>query len=110
MEIPTTIYITELNQNNYTEFINKELVLIDIYAIWCSPCKQISPIIDQLSIDYVGKVSVGKLDADKSSSIISDLGIKSIPTILLYKNGEIVERVVGLATKQKLSEIIDTHL
>jgi thioredoxin 1 len=104
------IYVTELNENNYDEFTKLPLVLVDIYAIWCGPCKQISPIVDSLSVDYVGKVSVGKLDADKNSSIISNLGVKSIPTILIFKDGELVERVIGMTSKNKLSDIIEKYI
>lgn len=104
------IYITELNDKNYKEFIKGPLVLVDIKAIWCNPCKQISPIIDDLSVEFVGKVSVGKLDADSNPDIITELQIRSIPTILLYKNGKIIERSVGMTTKKKLSDLINKHL
>jgi thioredoxin 1 len=110
MNIINVTYITELSDQSYDEFIKKNIVLIDIYANWCSPCKQISPIIDDLSIEYLGKVSIGKVDADKCPDIIKSTQIKSIPTILLYKGGELVERVVGLTSKQKLSDTIKKYL
>lgn len=105
------IYTTELLDINYNEFIkNNPLVLVDIHAIWCGPCRQISPIVDELSVEFVGSLSVGKLDADKNPKIIEELGIRSIPTLIFYKNGEIVERLVGSTTKSKLSEIIKKYL
>ena len=104
------IYTTELTDNNYKDFIKNGLVLVDIWATWCNPCRLISPIVDQLSADYVGQLSVGKLDADKNPDIVGELGIRSIPTLILYKDGEIVERLTGMTTKQKLSTLIDKHL
>lgn len=104
------IYTTELTEVNYKEFLKNILVLVDIHAIWCGPCRQISPIIDKLSNEFAGRLSVGKLDADSNPDIITELQIRSIPTLLLYKNGEIVERHVGMTTKNKLAELINKHL
>ena len=104
------IYTTELTDVNYKSFIKNPLVLVDVYAIWCQPCKQIGPIVDQISFDFVGSLSVGKLDADKAYETVTELGIRSIPTIILYKDGEIVEKVVGLTTKQKLVEMVNKYL
>jgi len=108
----TTIsYITELGNNNYQTFVTgNKLVLIDVHTSWCQPCRQIAPIVDELSVDYLGKLSVGKLDADKNSEITTELGIRSIPTLLIYKDGEIVERLVGLQSKSKLKEKIENLL
>lgn len=103
-------YITELTNDNYKSFTDKGLVLIDIKTEWCGPCRTLSPIIDRLSSDYQGKVSVGKLDADDYREIISEIGVRNIPTILLYKDGEIVERKTGMITESKLKEMIDSHL
>jgi len=103
-------YITELNKENYNTFVGSNLVLVDVWAPWCGPCKMISPIVDEISSDYQGRLSVGKLDADSNRETITELGVRNIPTILLYKNGEIVDRSTGAITKQKLVEIIDKHL
>jgi thioredoxin 1 len=103
-------YITELNEQNYKSFIENGLVLVDIKTDWCGPCKVIGPIVDQLSSEYVGKLSVGKLDADSASELISELGVRNIPTILIYKDGEIVERNTGMITKIKIEELINNHL
>jgi thioredoxin 1 len=110
-------YITELNTDNYQTFVSKEgLVLIDVWATWCNPCRMISPIIDEVSSEYLGKVSVGKLDADANREIVTELGVRNIPTILLFKNGELVkdengtvEKLVGAINKQKLVDFIDKH-
>ena len=103
-------YITELNENNYKSFTESGLVLVDIWAIWCQPCAAISPLVDEISSDYQGRLSVGKLDADSNRETITELGVRNIPTILLYKNGEIVDKSTGAVTKQKLVEMIDKQL
>lgn len=103
-------YITELNEDNYDNFTKENLVLVDIWANWCNPCRVISPIIDQISSDYVGKLSVGKLDADIARDLLTKLGVRNIPTLILYKNGEIVERNTGMVTKEKVEELINNHL
>jgi thioredoxin 1 len=104
-------YITELNEINYKKFTESGLVLIDIKTDWCGPCKMISPLVDEISSDYHDKgLSVGKLDADSNREIVTELGIRNIPTILLYKNGEIVDKSTGAVTKQKLVEMIDKQL
>jgi len=103
-------YITDLNSENFETFINKELSLVDIYATWCGPCKMIAPIIDQVSVDFQGKVSVGKMDADQNRDIVMNLSVRNIPTILLFKNGEEVGRLVGGVSKDKIVELINENL
>ena len=103
-------YITELNEQNYKSFTESGLVLVDIKADWCGPCKVIGPLVDQVSSDYVGKLSVGKLDADTARELTVKLGIRNIPTILIYKDGEIVEKSVGSTTKEKLTSLIESQL
>ena len=102
-------YITELNNDNYQDFTKEGLVLVDVYAAWCVPCRTISPIVDQISSDFNGQLSVGKLNADKSREILADLGVRNLPTILLYKDGEVIEKNVGMTTKEKLTELINEH-
>jgi thioredoxin 1 len=103
-------YITELTDSNFKEFINKEFVLVDVWATWCGPCKMIAPIIDEISADFVGKLSVGKLDADANRQTVTELGVKNIPTLLLFKNGKLVDKLVGAVSKQKLTDIINNQL
>jgi thioredoxin 1 len=103
-------YITELNEQNYKSFTETGLVLVDILATWCGPCKVIGPLVDQISSEYYGQLSVGKLDADGARDLISELGVRNIPTLLLYKDGEIVERNTGMVTKEKIEELINNHL
>jgi len=103
-------FITELNETNYKDFTNSGVSLVDVWATWCGPCRQIAPIVDQLSVDYQGRVAVGKLDATANGDLVAELGVRNIPTILVYKDGEIVDRNVGMTTKELLSELVDKHL
>jgi thioredoxin 1 len=121
-------FITELNTTNFNSFIQNDLVLVDIWATWCGPCKMIAPLVDDISIVYQGRLSVGKLDADGSitdeegnvlsnKDIISELGVRNIPTLLLYKNGELVtndegnvEKLVGNVQREKLVDFIERFI
>jgi thioredoxin 1 len=103
-------FITELNETNYNGFVESGVALVDIWANWCAPCRQISPILDEFSIDFQGRVAVGKLDATPNGDKVAELGIRNIPTILIYKDGEIVDRSVGMTTKEKLSELVEQYL
>lgn len=100
----------ELTSSTYENFIKNDLVLIDVHAVWCGPCRQISPIVDQISLDFTGKLNVGKLNADDNRDILVDLGVRNIPTLILFKNGEIVERSTGMTSIEKLTELINNHL
>ena len=100
----------ELTPSTYEDFIKNEYVLVDVWAPWCGPCKQISPIIDQISLEFMDQLHVGKLNADENRDILVELGVRNIPTLILFKNGEIVERSTGMTSKEKLSELINTHL
>jgi thioredoxin 1 len=103
-------FITELNDSNYSDFLKNKLVLVDVWAEWCGPCKMIAPIVDQISVDFQGKLSVGKLDADTNRDIVKELGVRNIPTIILFKDGEAVDKSVGAVTKEKLTEMINEHI
>lgn len=103
-------FITELTSENYDSFVSEGLVLVDIWAAWCGPCKMISPIVDEISSDYYGKLKVGKFDADAGRDKVMSLGVRNIPTLFLYKDGQIVETSTGSATKAKLTDLIDKHL
>lgn len=100
-------YITELNNENYDNFVKEGIVLVDIWATWCGPCKMISPIVDEISSDYFEKIKVGKCDADVNRDKVMELGVRNIPTIFFYKEGKIVEQTHGAVTKKKLTDIID---
>ena len=75
-------------------------VLVDFWAAWCGPCRMVGPIIDELSNDYDGKAIVGKVDVDSNQEFAAKYGVRNIPTVLLFKNGELVDRKVGVSPKQ----------
>lgn len=83
-------------------------VIVDFYADWCGPCKMMAPIIDQLAIEYEGKVKIGKVNTDENRAIASKYNIMSIPTIIFIKDGEVVETTVGALPKQVLEQKIAT--
>lgn len=104
-------YVTELNNENYNERINSsEIVIVDIKAEWCGPCKALSPILDQVAAEMGERVLIGKLDADLNSDICQELGVRNIPTLLFYKNGEVKEKTVGMKTKKEILGIINNIL
>lgn len=82
-------------------------VLVDFWAPWCGPCRQIAPLIDQLAEQFSGKVKVGKLNIDDNPDITNQFGIQSIPTLMLFKNGEVAERFMGMPPKVKLEGALE---
>jgi thioredoxin 1 len=101
-----------LSDNNFTSEVleAEELVLVDFWAPWCGPCKMIGPIIEELSSEYRGKVKVCKLDVDENNKTAGDYGIMSIPTIILFKGGEEINRLVGFVPKAKIAKALDSAL
>jgi len=93
------------------EVLDKEgVAVVDFWAEWCGPCRMIAPIIEELSNEMEGKVKVGKLDVDSNPEVATKYGIRSIPTILILKNGEVVEKQVGVTTKDSLKGMIDKQI
>ena len=79
-------------------------LVVDFWATWCGPCRMVAPIISELAAEYDGKILVGKCDVEENEDIALDFGIRNIPTILFFKNGEIVDKLVGAVSKAKLEE------
>ena len=85
-------------------------VLVDYWAEWCGPCKMIAPILDEVSRDYDGRVQVAKLNVDDNQEVAAKYGIRGIPTLMLFKNGEVVATKVGALSKSQLTQFLDSHL
>ena len=85
-------------------------VLVDFWAEWCGPCRAMGPAIDALAADYDGKVAVGKLNVDENPSITMKYMVRGIPTVMLFKGGELVDQIVGLVDKSSLKQLVDKHL
>lgn len=100
-----------LTDYNFTESVKKHrMLIVDFWASWCGPCKIVSPVIDQLSVELTGKAIFGKINVDDSPSVSNAFGIQSIPTIIIFKNAQAIDRVVGAMTKSQLISKISPHI
>ncbi|MCB9277143.1 MAG: thioredoxin [Lewinellaceae bacterium] len=102
----------EFTDTNFTEVAIEKggVTVIDFWAEWCGPCRMIAPIIEELSKEYAGKVTVGKVNVDYNPEVSMKYGIRSIPTVLILKNGEVVDKQVGVTSKKVLVDKIESHL
>jgi thioredoxin 1 len=104
--------VLEFTEQNWEKDVlgAAEPVLVDFWAPWCAPCRQIAPTIEALAGDYAGRVRIGKLNVDDHSGVAARYGIRSIPTLLVFKAGKVVEQRIGLASRDELTRIVDTQL
>ena len=102
----------ELTDDNFeTEVIKSDKpVLVDFWAVWCTPCQMVSPIVEEIGRDYAGRLKVGKVNVDQNSKTASQYGIMSIPSLLFFKDGKVVDQVIGAVPKEHLKEKVDKIL
>jgi thioredoxin 1 len=102
----------EITDANFEEVVRNsdKPVLVDFWAEWCGPCKMVGPTVEQLASEYEGRAVVGKVNVDHNPNISVEFGIRSIPTLLFFKNGQIVDRHVGVAPKEVLAKKLDSQL
>jgi thioredoxin 1 len=99
-----------LKEDNFKDEIAKGVVLVDFFATWCGPCKMLAPVIEELAEEYEGKAKIGKLDVDQAPHVAGEFGVQSIPTLIVFKDGKEVDRMVGFQGKEALKEHIDKQL
>ncbi|WP_261663316.1 thioredoxin [Deinococcus sp. Marseille-Q6407] len=100
----------ELTDSNFTEELGSGLTLVDFWAPWCGPCRIIAPVLEEIASDYDGKVKIGKVNVDENPNTAGQFRVMSIPTLILFKDGQPVEQMVGAAPKRSFETMLNKHL
>ena len=104
--------IVELTDASFDQDVLKSEtpVLVDFWAAWCGPCRAIAPIVDELATQYAGKIKIGKMDVDRNNATPIRYGVRGIPTLLVFKGGQVQEQIVGLVGKEQIQKALDKHI
>ena len=101
----------ELNKENFSETVRAtKPVLVDYWAEWCGPCKMVAPILEEVAVDLSDKLTVGKVDVDENQELAAQLNIMSIPTLVLFKDGEVIDQAIGALSKAQLLSFLEQHI
>lgn len=102
----------EITDANFEQEVLKsdKPVLIDFWAVWCGPCKMVAPVVEEIANEYDGKLKVGKLDVDSNPEVSMKFGIRSIPTLMVFKGGKVVEQIIGAVPKRNLLDKLIPHI
>jgi thioredoxin 1 len=102
--------IVKINDDTFKIEISKGLVLVDFWAPWCGPCKMIAPVLEEINEEMGDQVKIAKLNVDDNQVTTAEFGVMSIPTLLVFKDGEVVEKVIGFQPKENLVDVLSKHL
>lgn len=104
--------IVEVTDANFDQAVlkNDQVVMVDFWAAWCGPCKALAPVVDEVAAAYKGKLTVGKMDVDSSPVTPQRYGIRGIPTLLIFKNGQVQDQIVGMVSRDKIEKVLNKHV
>jgi thioredoxin 1 len=104
--------IVTLTSDNFEDEIKQAAtpILVDFWAEWCGPCRMVTPVLEKLADEYTGKARIGKVNVDEHTALAAKFGVQSIPTLLLFKEGQVVETFIGATTRDVLAKLIDKHV